>query len=69
MLYEYRAALKGFAAQFNRQVLRQLCKNPQIEYLEQDKRIALENEFTQPDTARVFQTTQTGATWGLDRIK
>lgn len=68
LLYKYNAALKGFAAQLNRKAVRQLRKNPQVEYVEQDKRITLSDEFTQPDVASVFQIAQPGATWGLDRL-
>jgi subtilisin family serine protease len=68
ILYEYNAALKGFAAQMNKKAVRQLRKNPQVEYVEQDKRVTLSDEWTQPDRARVFQTAQPSATWGLDRL-
>lgn len=68
VLYEYRAALIGFAAQLNKKALRQLRKNPRVKYVEQDKRVTLSDEFTLPGAPSVFETAQTSATWGLDRI-
>ena len=54
-LFEYNAALKGFAADLTHAQLFQLTHDPQVKYVEQD--------------ARVEETdTQTGATWGLTRI-
>lgn len=68
VLYEYRSALKGFAAQLNKKALRQLRKNPQIEFIEQDKRITLSDTMIETETPRVFDISQVNATWGLDRI-
>ncbi len=68
VLFEYRTALKGFAAQLNKKAVRQLRKNPQVEFIEADKRVTLSDRVTQADSARVYETAQTGATWGLDRI-
>ena len=68
ILFEYRAALNGFAAQLNKKALRQLRKNPQIEFIEQDKRITLADEFFRPSLTRRDETSQVNATWGLDRI-
>ncbi|WP_221090988.1 S8 family peptidase [Deinococcus aquaedulcis] len=51
----YGAALNGFAAKLSAQNLETLLNNPNVEYIEQD--------------GEMFMTaTQTGATWGLDRI-
>ncbi|MBI4672215.1 MAG: S8 family serine peptidase [Chloroflexi bacterium] len=68
ILFEYRAALNGFAARLPKKAVRQLRQNPQIEFIEQDKRVALADQFTQADAARELATSQTNATWGLDRI-
>jgi subtilisin family serine protease len=53
--YVYTAALNGFAAGLNAGQLNALRHNPAVEYVEQDQ-------------AYQAQTTQTGATWGIDRI-
>ncbi len=53
--YVYTAAVNGFAASLNAGQLNAMRHNPAVAYIEQD----------QPMTA---STTQTGATWGLDRI-
>ncbi|MFB9437674.1 S8 family peptidase [Streptomyces showdoensis] len=53
--YEYRSALKGFAAPMSRAKAAALAADPRVAYVEQDA------------TVRVADT-QTGATWGLDRI-
>ncbi|HEX2095297.1 MAG TPA: S8 family serine peptidase [Longimicrobiaceae bacterium] len=53
--FVYTAALNGFAASLNTGQLNALRHNPAVEYVEQDQ------EFT-------AATTQSGATWGLDRI-
>ena len=53
--YVYTAALNGFAASLNAGQLNALRHNPGVDYVEAD----------QPFEAR---TTQTGATWGIDRI-
>jgi aqualysin 1 len=53
--YLYTAALNGFAATLNDGQLNALQHNPNVAYVEQDQRAAV-------------STTQTGATWGLDRI-
>jgi subtilisin family serine protease len=53
--YVYTAALNGFAATLNHGQLNALSHNPNVAYIQQN--------------ARVYATTtQTGATWGLDRI-
>ncbi|HEY0038337.1 MAG TPA: S8 family serine peptidase [Longimicrobium sp.] len=51
----YSAAITGFAAELNAGQLNALQHNPNVEYIEQDARVQA-------------TTTQTGATWGLDRI-
>jgi subtilisin family serine protease len=53
--YVYTAALNGFAAALNAGQLNALRHNPAVDYVEQDQR------------AEAW-TTQTGATWGIDRI-
>lgn len=53
--YLYGAALNGFAAQLNAGQLRALQHNRNVEYIEADQEATAD-------------TTQTGATWGLDRI-
>ena len=51
----YTAALNGFAAELNDGQLNALQHNPNVEYIEQDGVASI-------------ATTQSGATWGLDRI-
>ena len=53
--YTYDAALQGFAATMPEQALNGLRHNPNVEYIEVDSNVSLD-------------ATQTGATWGLDRI-
>ncbi|MBD0319934.1 MAG: S8 family serine peptidase, partial [Gemmatimonadetes bacterium] len=53
--YVYTAALTGFAAELNAGQLNALQHNPNVDYIEQDARVQA-------------TTTQSGATWGLDRI-
>jgi len=54
-LFTYESAIKGFAAELPEQAIEGLSHNPQIERIEQDQ------------VARLAGT-ETGATWGLDRI-
>lgn len=69
ILYQYSAALKGFAARLSKKALRQLRKNPQVAYIEQDQIVSLSDDFTGlPATRPLLKTDQSGATWGLDRI-
>ena len=53
--FVYTAAVNGFSAELNQGQLNALRNNPNVEYVEQDQ---------------VFQAdaTQSGATWGIDRI-
>ncbi len=51
----YDAALNGFAASLPEQALNGLVHNPNVDYIEVDQRITID-------------TTQSPATWGLDRI-
>jgi subtilisin family serine protease len=53
--YRYKSALKGFAGKLSPAAVEALRRDPRIAYIEQDQ------------VARMV-TTQTGATWGLDRI-
>ncbi len=57
--YTYSAAIRGFAATLPAQALNGLRHNPNVEYIEADQIVTLDG--TQA-------ATQTGATWGLDRI-
>ena len=53
--FVYDAALNGFAATLNAGQLNVLRHNPNVAYVEQDQ-------------VATIDTTQTGATWGIDRI-
>src|SRR4051794_16038345 len=53
--YVYAAALHGFAGTLNAGQLNALQHNPNVDYIEQDG-------------VATISTTQSGATWGLDRI-
>jgi subtilisin family serine protease len=53
--FVYTAALNGFSAQLNAGQLNALQHNPNVAYVEQDQ-------------VATATTTQSGATWGLDRI-
>ncbi|HEX8273384.1 MAG TPA: S8 family serine peptidase [Longimicrobiaceae bacterium] len=53
--FVYTAALDGFSATLNQGQLTALQHNPAVAYIEQDQEVSV-------------STTQTGATWGLDRI-
>ena len=68
ILYQYGAALNGFAAKLDKKALKQLRKNPRVSFVEQDTVVTLEDESNTPAVAPHFDTDQTGATWGLDRI-
>ncbi len=51
----YTAVLKGFAANMSAQAAAALERNPQVDYVEQDQTMSAD-------------VTQSGATWGIDRI-
>ena len=53
--YVYTSAVNGFAAELNAGQLNALQHNPNVEYIEQDPVVEA-------------ATTQSGATWGIDRI-
>lgn len=53
--HTYSSALKGFAASLPDAALQGIRNNPNVNYIEQDQTVSL-------------NTTQAGATWGLDRI-
>ncbi|UUZ67597.1 S8 family serine peptidase [Polaromonas sp. P2-4] len=53
--HTYSSALKGFAASLPDAALQGIRNNPNVDYIEQDQTVSL-------------NATQTGATWGLDRI-
>jgi aqualysin 1 len=55
-LYTYEHAVKGFAARLSPQAVEALQRNPNVDYIEQDR-------WAHPST-----TVQEGATWGLDRV-
>jgi subtilisin family serine protease len=57
--YVYTLVLNGFAATLNAGQVSALSHNPQVAYIEQDARVT---------AAQEGESTQTGATWGLDRI-
>lgn len=68
VIYRYEAALKGFTAKLNRKALRKLRQDPRVAYVEQDRTVSLSDEIHHQSDSPVLDTTQTGATWGLDRI-
>lgn len=68
VVYEYRAALNGFAARLDKKALKQLRLDPTVEFVEQDKRVSINDGFESPHAPSALDTSQTNATWGLDRI-
>jgi subtilisin family serine protease len=54
-LHTYTGVLKGFAARMSPQAAEALSRNPNVAYVEQDQEVTL-------------TATQSGATWGIDRI-
>jgi len=54
-MFTYTGVLRGFAAKLSEQAVAALRRNPNVSYLEQDQTVTL-------------NATQTGATWGIDRI-
>jgi subtilisin family serine protease len=55
MKYSYGDVLKGFAAELSDEAVADLRADPDVAYIEQDQTVSVE-------------TTQSGATWGIDRI-
>lgn len=53
--HTYRHAIKGFSVRMSEKQATRLANDPRVEFVEEDGVVSLE-------------TTQTGATWGLDRI-
>jgi uncharacterized protein (TIGR03437 family) len=53
--HTYRSAIKGFSVELPDAIVRALANNPLVKYVEEDSVVHAD-------------TTQTGATWGLDRI-
>jgi subtilisin family serine protease len=53
--FSYGAVLKGFAAELSDDAVAELRADPDVDYIEQDQTITL-------------SATQTGATWGIDRV-
>ncbi len=53
--YTYRSTVRGFAARMSAAAARRLAADPSVAWVEQDSAVHLD-------------TTQNGATWGLDRI-
>jgi len=53
--FTYGAALKGFAAELSDEAVAALRADPDVAYVEQDQEVSI-------------STTQSGATWGIDRI-
>jgi len=51
----YRSALKGFSVRMSEQLATKLANDPRVAFVEEDSEVTL-------------SATQTGATWGLDRI-
>jgi subtilisin family serine protease len=51
----YKSALKGFAAEMSEKEAQKVADDPRVAYVEEDGEVSID-------------TTQTGATWGLDRV-
>ncbi len=51
----YKTALKGFAAEMSEKAAQKMADDPRVAYVEEDGEVSID-------------TTQTGATWGIDRI-
>lgn len=63
LLYTYTDSIKGFAAELTSSALDVFANNPNVSYIEANKSVKL----NEPSEA-ALQATQTGATWGLDRV-
>jgi subtilisin family serine protease len=68
IVHEYRAALNGFSAKLSKKAVKQLRKNPRVEFVEQDTVITLDDSVRGQTPRPMFDIDQNGATWGLDRI-
>jgi aqualysin 1 len=55
VIHRYDSAIKGFSARLPDRAVEALQRNPNVSYIEADQRVAV-------------TATQSGATWGLDRI-
>jgi subtilisin family serine protease len=53
--HTYRKALKGFSVRMTEEMALKLADDPRVDFVEEDGEVSID-------------TTQTGATWGLDRI-
>jgi len=53
--HTYRTALKGFSVRMSEQSAMRMANDPRVSFVEEDSEVTV-------------STTQTGATWGLDRI-
>lgn len=57
----YTSAFTGFAAKLSPSALKQLRKNPLIDYIKQDQIVSINDDIE-------INTIQNNATWGIDRI-
>ncbi|MGK5631862.1 S8 family peptidase [Streptomyces sp. URMC 123] len=55
VVHVYSAALNGFSARMSQEQARRLAADPRVAYVEQDSKVSISD-------------TQSGATWGIDRI-
>jgi hypothetical protein len=60
--YVYQTALNGISARLPKKALEHVRSDPAVAYVEADQVVSLEDDGVHS------KTTQTGATWGLDRI-
>ncbi len=68
VLYDYQVVLNGFAARLNPQALAELQSNPNVDYIAEDETVSIVDGFVPPAPLFRFDTLQSNATWGLDRI-
>ena len=61
--FTFSATINGFSARLPEQALRRLRKDARIDYIEPDQYVYVDDE---PNFS--IESTQSGATWGLDRI-
>lgn len=64
--HTYSRAIRGFAATLPDWAVRALRNNPNVDYVEQDQTVSLNH--IPPEEGDNVASTQTPATWGLDRI-